>query len=390
MPLSPGLPDGSEIRTAETPGGLNWPRPLCLMCALVADKPEIAAIAASGMTNAEWDGFTDLVVARHRVAPIIAEAMRTSGVVFPSPVTEAIRAEARANGFAALAQKNESLSLAQSLATAGISAIWLKGWPLAEQLYGAPGLRHSNDIDFLVDADQRVAASQCLREAGYVPDEEHELRARLITHPAVRAECKDVQYHHAKTGMVVELHWRTSHFRGWPELHDLDERPVEQTGVGGSGQILVPGPLGQLVYLAEHGQQHLYSRLKWLLDIDRLARLRGLDRLGNDLRQAEAAGAGRAVRLALHLAHRVFAVDVPDGARVLTPTEARWAAKILADIADPGAAPGGLRARFGFYLWHLRMAETPAQIIGVLRFALWRRWRLRLAGLTHPLQEAVE
>jgi hypothetical protein len=344
----------------------------------------MAMAAASPMTDVEWHSFADLAIARHRVAPAISEAVETCGVVLPGLILEVIRAEARANGFAALAQRRESLRLAEGLESVGIRAIWLKGWPLAEQLYGAPGRRHSNDIDILVQADERIAAAQCLRSAGYVPDDVHGLRARLIAHPAVGDECKDVQYHHAATGLAVELHWRTCHFRGWPELADLDEPPVALPGVRGPVSILVPGPLGQLIYLAGHGQQHMYSRLKWLLDIARLARLRGRARLDDDLRLAEVARVGRAVRLALHMAHRVFAADVPEKARELPRYEARWAGEILADIANPGAAPGGFRARFGFYLWHMRMAEAPAQVAGVLRFALWRRLRLRLAGLTHP------
>ena len=46
--------------------------------------------------------------------------------------------------------------------------------------------------------------------------------------------------------------------------------------------------------------------------------------------------------------------------------------------------PGQPKARIGFYTWHLRLAEGPAQTLGVLRYALWRRLRLGLAGLTHP------
>jgi hypothetical protein len=351
---------------------------------LLAGKVEMALTAASRLTDAEWGSFTELVIDRHRVAPAIAEAVQAGGVALPGPVVQAIRAEARANGFAALAQKSESLRLAGLLEAAGICPIWLKGWPLAEQFYGAPGLRHSNDIDFLVRADQRIAAAQCLREAGYDPAGEHEARARLIGHPAVGEECKDVQYHHAATGLTVELHWRTSHFRAWPELADLDERPVALSGVAESASILVPGPSGQLAYLSGHGQQHLYSRLKWLLDIARLAALRGPERLVDDLRRAETAGVGRVVRMALNMAHRVFAAAVPDKARALPRKEARWVEEILAQIADPRAAPGRLRARLGFYQWHLRMAETPAQVAGVLRFAVWRRLRLRLAGLAHP------
>ncbi len=383
----PGLPDGLGGTSTKALGGEDWPRPLNLLCALLAGNPEMAEAAASRMMDAEWDSFTELVIARHRVAPGIAEAVQASGVALPGPVLQTIRAEARANGFAALAQKNESLRLAGVLKAVGVRAIWLKGWPLAEQLYGAPGLRHTNDIDFLVAAGERLAAAGCLAESGYVPAEEHRLRARLFEQPAVEAECKDVQYYHPGTGLVVELHWRTSHFRAWPEFRDLGEAPVLLPGVAGPARILVPGPLGQLVYLSGHGQQHLFGRLKWLLDIARLAGLRGPARLAEDMKRAEAAGAGRVVRLALHLAHRVFAADVPDQARGLPRNEARWAEEILAEIADPRAAPGRPRARLRFYRWHLRMAETPAQIAGVFRYALWRRLRLGFAGLIHRVRD---
>lgn len=344
----------------------------------------MASAAAFGMTDADWTDFVDLANARHRVAPAVAEAMEAGPVALPGPVVQAVRAEARANGFAALAQKTESLRLAGALEAVGIRAIWLKGWPLAEQLYGAAGRRHSNDIDILVDADQRLAAAQCLAEAGYAPTKGHRLRGRLIEHPAIEAECKDVQYRNAETRSVVELHWRTSHFRAWPEFRNLNEEPRVLSGVAGPARILVPGSLGQLVYLAGHGQQHLFGRLKWLLDIARLAGDRGPDRLGNDLRRAEAAGAGRSVRLALHLAHRVFGAPAPSAASNPPPSEARWADKILAQIADPGSEPGRVRARMGFYLWHLRMAGSPVRIAGVLRYAFWRPPRLWMADLTNP------
>ena len=89
------------------------------------------------------------------------------------------------------------------------------------------------------------------------------------------------------------------------------------------------------------------------------------------------------MRLSLHLAHRVFATRVPAAARALAPPEARWADEILRGIGDPRAEPGRPKARIGFYTWHLRLAEGPAQVFGVLRFAIWRRMRLGLAGLTH-------
>jgi hypothetical protein len=335
------------------------------------------------MSSDDWDEFADLVIQRHRVAPTIAEAIGTGGYAVPEPALAAIRAEARANGFAALAQKAESLRLAGALAEEGVRAVWLKGWPLGEQLYGAIGLRHSNDIDILVEAGARTKVARLLEESGYVPAVEHALRARLLAQPAVAAECKDVQYVNPETGLAVEVHWRTGHLSHWPEFDDLDDEPVRLEGVPAGTPILVPGPLAQLVYLCAHGQGHLFGRLKWLLDIARLAEQRGTDRLAADIARADAARTGRVVRLALNLAHRVFGVEVPETARVLPPRQMGWAEEILAEIADPRAAPGAFRARLGFYTWHLRMAETLGQVFGVFRAGLWRPLSLGLVGLLH-------
>jgi putative nucleotidyltransferase-like protein len=374
------LPDGPASPISHNPGCTGWPRPLTLLRALLSGDDEAAALTASRMSDGDWDTFTELAIERHRVAPAIVEALQALGATLPGPVSQAIRDEARANGFAALAQQTESLRLAELLEGAGIAAVWLKGWPLAEQLYGAPGRRHSNDIDLLVTVSERLGAAKCLEQAGYVATGEHRLRARLIEQTVVEVECKDVAYVHPETGLVVELHWRTNTFLGWPDLLNLDEVPVVLPGADG---IRVPGPLGQLVYLSGHGQQHLFGRLKWLLDIARLAEIHGPARLAEDLARAVAAGSGRPVRLALYLAHRVFGSEVPAGAQDLPSREAGWAGEMLAEIADPRATPGRIKARLGFYLWHLRMAENPAQVVGVLRFAIWRRLRLGVAGLIH-------
>ena len=389
MQSLPGLLEddsgAGDLHAGPDTGTAGWPQPLILLTALLSGRSDLARGAAAKMRGPDWDSFAGLVIRRHRVAPSVVVALDRTGLNLPEPTAARIRSEARANAFAALAQKAESLRIAAGLGGLGVRAVWLKGWPLAEQFYGGAGLRHASDIDILVSPEDRLAAAGYLVDLGYVAADEHALRQRLIRLRAIRDECKDVQYIHPGTGLVVELHWRTSHFRGWPEFGDLAEEPLAAPGTGDC-TILTPGPLEQLVYLSGHGVQHLYGRLKWLLDIDRLAALRGADALARDLAQAESAGAGRPVRLSLHLANRVFGTEVPEAARNLPAAEAVWAAEILASIADPQAEPGRPKARLGFYTWHLRLSEGPRQAIGVLRYAVWRRLRLGLAGATHPAE----
>lgn len=358
-----------------------WSRPLALIATLLGGRRTYSSGLDADLSDEDWSEFETLVTRRHRVAPAICEAFQRLSITPPHRVGDAIAAEARENGLAALARKAESLRLATVLADAGINAVWLKGWPLAEQLFGTAGMRQASDIDILVRPDEREAAARLLLARGYVAADEHALRARILRSRAVGDECKDVQYVNPGTGQVVELHWRCSHFRGWPEFGDLGEPPVSlATGTGAT--ILVPGPAEQLAYLSGHGVQHFFGRLKWLLDISRLAEARGVAGLESDLARAGNAGAGRAVRLSLNLAARVFGSAVPGPAQRLSRSEERWTGRILAAIGDPDYEPGTPKARLAFYIWHLQLSETRMQAAGVIRYALWRRVRLGLASLT--------
>ena len=380
MPLLPGLHDGRTEMSDRPLAILNWPRPLNFLAGLLSKDTQIQSYADE-MSEPEWGHFLHLVVERHRVAPMVSLAAHEKSIALPDFVHHAIRLEARENGIAAIEQRHESLRLRDALEAVGIAPVWLKGWPLAEMLYGELGLRHSNDIDILVPARDRVKAASCLITAGYVAAEEHRTRARLLDRRAVEVECKDVQFYKPDSHLIVELHWQTSHFPGWPNLMDLDEEPVPSR----NDDVIVPGPIGQLIYLSGHAVQHIFSRLKWLLDVARLADQRGAVQLEADLARAEGVGAGRATRLALNLAGRVFGCDLPSEAYRLRGAEARWADRMITDIADPRTMPGELKARLGFYAWHLRMAEGPAQIGSVLRYACWRHIRLGAAVLIDHL-----
>ena len=332
----------------------------------------------------EWDVFTRLVVDRHRVAPATLAALERAGTPAPAEVLERIRAEARDNAFAALAQKAETRRVLTALAERGCRPMLLKGWPLAEELAGSAAGRHSKDLDLYIAAEERVACYEVLRGLGYHVAAHHRGRLPLLAEPALAAECNDLELRHENGGQV-EIHWRSNHFRGWPDLRALAgagrEWPLDGTGL----RVRVPSPAANLVYLALHGQQHAWLRLKWLYDIACLMRRDGGGKLGAALETARAAGAGRAVVAAVHLAHRVFGDPLPPGWPRPDLLARRTIAHVMAGIAAENAEPLSPRARFDFYWVALLMAEGAGQRLGVLRYAFWRGPRLFLAGRRRAL-----
>lgn len=355
-------------------------RPLSLLISLLhLGEP---AEVRSDLSDSEWDDFASLTIDRHRVAPAIRKAMDEHAVAAPNSVRGRIDAAARADGFAALSQKAESRRLLAALAERGISPMLLKGWPLAEELFGSAAARHSKDIDLYIDPREIAECIRTLDAMGYVIEEEHRARARLIGRPALVAEYNDISLWNAKAECQVEIHWRSNHFRGWADLRDagaVDRAwPLDATGLA----VRIPSPAANLAYLALHGQQHVWSRLKWLYDIASLMRARADEDLSRDLETARQIGAGRASITAVHLAHRVFGAPLP----VAWPRPdwiGRWMLRyFLRAIAADNAAPGTPRARFGFYWAGLVMAEGLAQRLGVLRYAFWRGPRTWSLGLS--------
>jgi hypothetical protein len=257
----------------------------------------------------------------------------------------------------------------------------LKGWPLAEELFGAAAERHSKDIDFYIAPDEIGACLDVLGGLGYEICSEHRDRTALVGRPALLAECNDLALWHEARQCQVEVHWRSNHFRGWPDLSELDDKerdwPLDDTGI----RVRIPSGTACLAYLALHGQQHSWTRLKWLHDIALIMRSRDDAMLAADLEAARRVGAGRAVVTAVHLAHRVFGDPLPVGWPQPDWIARRMLRRFASGISADSAAPGKPRARFNFYWVGLVMAEGAAQRLGVLRYAFWRGPRLYLSRL---------
>ena len=347
----------------------NWPTPLAALAAALS--PAQAPVALD-LSPGQWQGLADLAIDRHRVAPVLAPHL--AALAAPPDVRSRILAEAQANAAQVLGHMAVTREILTRCQARGIAPALLKGWPLAQDLYGAPGNRHARDLDILVAPGDVPGAAEVLAGLGFHPAPVYRLRGRLIGSRALTEECYDLEFHHSD-GVAVELHWRTNHLRGWPDLlacpgmmHEMESE---------IGPLRVPTDRGNLIYLSGHGGMHVWVRLKWLVDIARLAGRRGAAALAEDLAQARALNVARPVALALRLSAQIFGTPLPEGTRA----QPRLERHLLRVIADPAAAPGGLRYKMLTHLAPVRMAETAGQAAGILRYATWRRLRLGAAAL---------
>lgn len=234
----------------------------------------VPAEAWPAANHPAWPAIEHLA-AFHRLVPLIAYRIEEATCPAPpSPFaatwTETLH-RARLQHLLALA---DLTVLEETLTRAGIPVCPLKGPRLAEELYPAPGLRVSDDLDLLILPEHRTAAFAALRALGYYT------RERCL--PLVARYHFHTTWWHRTTGQCVELH----------------TRPADRVALPGpSGKTpfdfvaaLRTDPAAMTVYLAVHLNKHGWlnrhlpaapttaltalhpwcdNRLIWLIDLAR-------------------------------------------------------------------------------------------------------------------------
>jgi len=350
---------------------------LNLLLALISDRP--CARIGQGMDAAGWNRFADLAIHVHRVAGLVDRALAKADPGVPDRVRGRIAEAARRHAFSALACKAETRRIAEALAPLPTPAVMVKGWPLGERLTGSAALRHAKDVDLMLAPAALPEALARLREIGHVPAPPHRVRVAAIARPEILQGVHNLTLLAPPGNLEIEIHWRSYPFRHWPDLADFagatEPHPIDATGVS----IAVPADGAHLVYLALHGEWHLWLRLKWVWDVHAMAARRGSHGLRHDLALARRIGAERALVLALHLSARLLGTALPADWPALDAGGRRAERTVLHLIAG-GVAPGTPRARFETYRFALRRAATAAQRWAVLDYLGPRRARLALSA----------
>ena len=250
---------------------------------------------------------------RHDVAPVVcAHLCGLASAAVPAEARTALGAAARRCVATNLALRHELGRVLDALAAAEIDAMPLKGPVLADEIYPAPLLRPSVDLDVLVRAEDRRAAGRVLSGLGYArrPDVE-----------------QGADYHtiFARGGVDLELH------------HDVGELHVSRLDVATVWRAATPSewdghPIRRmtaedaLVYAAFHAVKDGLASLKALVDITLLVERHVTTLVWSALTvQLRAAHLAPVVYLALREARALLGAPVPEAfLDTLRPRFAAW------------------------------------------------------------------
>lgn len=233
----------------------------CLAPACVGQEVDIA----HELADADPDPFLRLVW-RHRLPGLAWQAIMPYAGKLPGALCAGLRDMAGLNARHALAHAAELARIHEHADRAGLPVLALKGPPLSRQAYGDSTLRHSRDIDILVDPRHFPAVEDLLTSAGYRRESPSYPRSdrrwktyRRFTH--------HVEYRREGWPLPVELHWR---LHPVASLFPVSCRELLRRAVHvdiGAATVPTMAPADQLLYLCSHGARHNWQRLKWLCDL---------------------------------------------------------------------------------------------------------------------------
>lgn len=188
----------------------------------------------------------------------------------------------------------------------------LKGSAVGRLIYPNPALRPVSDVDLLVRREDVVGVQARLAELGYAG---HGLTSHRRLGGVARRYRAEMQLAADVAGcgrLLVELHWALVEAPYYVERMQADDLWNGAVPVAGMPGFLMPRPVVLLAHACAHLSMHHSSdlRLIWLVDVDRLARLPGLD-WNEVLGAAERWKLGFALHITLTTAGRWLGTPIP-------------------------------------------------------------------------------
>lgn len=212
----------------------------------------------------DWELFKELAI-HHRLFPLLVGKLRKmEGQYIPRDLFQDLDQLYKHNTFRMLHLTREMEMICKSFNDNQIKSLVLKGPILAADLYGDLSLRTSADLDILVPITELDKAKQLLIDLGFERDGEiqpvfSDWKWRSNHHT----------YFHTQKGVKCEVHWRLYPLPGKePSFDELWER--RRVSSLTNYPIHYLGREDLLLYLASHGARHGWSRLRWLVDIEKL------------------------------------------------------------------------------------------------------------------------
>jgi hypothetical protein len=291
-------------------------------CAEGPPTQKVASIRELLGFQVRWDSLLSLAE-HHGVQPILARCLMSFEDEVPPQALVTLKQRYQANLHKALLLSGEFVRVADSLSQAGIDFIPYKGLALAETVYGDIALRQAGDIDLLIHPADLKRVQEAMGKIGYAPH----LNFSEDEEAAYIKSGYECAFDGAAGRNLLEVQWAIEpHFYAVDvDLEELFCRAQKVRVMGLDTKSLSPEDL--FLVLGLHAAKHVWGRLIWLCDLERVSRLPlNWKRISE---HAQRLGVVRIIRVTLLLAEKLLGSPYPALAAKNLPADS--AAETLAE-----------------------------------------------------------
>jgi len=252
---------------------------------------------------------------QHGILPLVHKALKNLSKKSLLPVNkhiDTLLTEAK-NLYMSISQRNmlmsaELIRIIQLLEKNNIEALAFKGPALSQMAYGDITLRQYSDLDILVDEKDLYKAGEIISSNNYIPDVELD----FLTNEALLDVSSDLGFRHEKNNTYIELHWKLFRKKLSVTLDGLNVRSNPSIVKIQGKEIKTLQSDLLLVYLCAHGSKHMWERIEWIVDVDRL--IVNLNSIDWDMvwHYAKEMHSVNTLLLGLSLCKELFGTDIPD------------------------------------------------------------------------------
>lgn len=240
--------------------------PLIIECARV--EPDFDRIVSLATQQIDWNRTVKFAYA-HGIFPLLAKNLKYIPNV-PMDVQKIVKLTNIDIAQHNLQATGELMRVISLLRDHGIDVITFKGPVLSQMAYGDIVSRQYGDLDILVERGDLAKVGTLLCDAGFV----NLLPLSILNNQTCLNIIKDFTFVHEKSGVTIELHWKLFEKKYGIDLFNQNE--IQTIRINNRIVRTIEDEI-LLVYLCLHGSKHMWERLEWVCDIDRLIRNRTYD-----------------------------------------------------------------------------------------------------------------
>jgi hypothetical protein len=257
------------------------------------------------------------LASRHGILPLVYRTLKRvarehSSLLSPLSSLELLLSGLQ-SAYRAIARRNmlmsaELIRLVELLEGHGIGVLAFKGPVLAQMAFGDITLRQYGDLDILIHPDDISRTIDLLNPEEYIP----EIHLKEGTKETFFKCVNVIGLHKKSTGVRIEIHWELlskNYAVIWKEKSLWSTR--ESIWINNK-EIPILSVEQHLLYLCIHGAKHLFERLEWICDIDRIVRARADIDWQNLFDEAQKMGTRRMLYLGLALCQNFFGLKLPE------------------------------------------------------------------------------